>query len=118
MTQTATAVQQEDGVDVNGRGGAPGRVEVAERAAEAAGAADGAFGLNPFLGFTGADICATIQQIAQLAPVVAQFLAEEPRPEPSRLHTNGSPGRLWWIVVLIWQNLTHRLKRLQQRRTR
>ena len=30
-------------------------------------AADGAFGLNPFVGFTGADIRATLQQIAQQA---------------------------------------------------
>jgi polyhydroxyalkanoate synthase subunit PhaC len=67
MTQTATAIQQEDGVYVDGRGVAPGRVAVPERAAEAAGAADGAFGLNPFVGFASADIRATIQQIAQQA---------------------------------------------------
>jgi len=67
MTQRATAVQQEDGVYMDGRGRDPGRVAVAERAAEAAGAADGAFGLNPFVGFTGADIRASLQQIAQVA---------------------------------------------------
>jgi hypothetical protein len=67
MTQTATAIQREDGVPVDGQGAVPVRGEVAERAAEAAGAADGAFGLNPFVDFTGADIRATIQQIAQQA---------------------------------------------------
>ncbi|MFL5802953.1 MAG: alpha/beta fold hydrolase [Roseiflexaceae bacterium] len=67
MTQTATAIQQEDGVRVDGPGVATGRVEVAERAVEAAGAADGALGLNPFVGFTGEDIRATLQQVAQQA---------------------------------------------------
>jgi poly[(R)-3-hydroxyalkanoate] polymerase subunit PhaC len=65
MTQTATVVQQEDGVYVDGRGRATGRVAVGEHAAESAGAADGALGLNPFVGFTGADIRATLEQIAQ-----------------------------------------------------
>jgi len=67
MTQIATAVQQQDGIRVDGRGVTPIYVEVVERAAEAAGAADGAFGLNPFVGFTGEDIRATLQQIAQQA---------------------------------------------------
>jgi poly(3-hydroxyalkanoate) depolymerase len=58
-----------------------------------------------------------LTQAHELAPVVAQFLAEEPRPDASRSPSAGSPGRLWRIVVLIWQNLTHRLTRLQQRRT-
>jgi len=58
-----------------------------------------------------------LTQARELAPVVAQFLAEEPRPDASRSPYAGSPGRLWRIVVLIWQNLTHRLTRLQQRRT-
>jgi polyhydroxyalkanoate synthase len=84
MTQTATAIQPEDGIRVDGRGVTPIYVEVAERAAEAAGTADGAFGLNPFVGFTGEDIRVTIQQIAQQTlqhpslalKHVAGFLAE------------------------------------------
>ena len=38
--------------------------EVAERAAESAGAADGALGLSPLVGFTGADIRAGFRQLA------------------------------------------------------
>jgi poly(3-hydroxyalkanoate) depolymerase len=59
-----------------------------------------------------------LTQARELAPVVAQFLSEEPQPGSSRPRSTGSPGRLWRIVVLFWQNLTHRLTRLQQRRTR
>jgi len=51
----------------------------------------------------------------ELAPIVAQFLAEELRPDPSRSRPGGSPGRLWQIVVLIWQNVTQRLTHLQRR---
>jgi len=58
-----------------------------------------------------------LTQARELAPVVAQFLADEPRLDPSRSHSGGSPGYLWRSVVLIWQNLTHRLTRLRQRRT-
>ncbi|HJZ45910.1 MAG TPA: alpha/beta fold hydrolase, partial [Roseiflexaceae bacterium] len=43
------------------------RSEVAERAAESAGAADGALGLSPLVGFTGADIRAGLQQLASKA---------------------------------------------------
>ncbi len=42
----------------------------------------------------------------ELAPVVAQFLAEEPRTDSSRSRSGGSPGRLWRIGVLLWQNLS------------
>jgi poly(3-hydroxyalkanoate) depolymerase len=59
-----------------------------------------------------------LTQARELAPLVAQFLAEESRPDSSRSRSDGPPGRLWQIVVLVWQNLTHRLTRLQQRRTR
>jgi poly(3-hydroxyalkanoate) depolymerase len=59
-----------------------------------------------------------LTQARELAPVVAQFLAEEPRPDSSRSRSGGSPGHLWRIVVLIRQNLTRRLTRLQQRRIR
>ncbi len=59
-----------------------------------------------------------LTQARELAPIVAQFLAEEPRPDPSRSRPDGSPGRMWRIVVLIWQNLTQRMTRLHQRRTR
>ncbi|MFL5802954.1 MAG: poly(3-hydroxyalkanoate) depolymerase [Roseiflexaceae bacterium] len=59
-----------------------------------------------------------LTQVRELAPVVAQFLAEEPRPDPSRSRSGDPPGRMWRIVVLIWQNLTHRLTHLHQRRTR
>jgi len=59
-----------------------------------------------------------LTQAHELAPIVARFLAEQPRPDPSRSHSGGSPGRLWRIVVLIWQNLTQRLTQLQHRRTR
>jgi poly(3-hydroxyalkanoate) depolymerase len=54
-----------------------------------------------------------LTQPRELAPVVAQFLAEERRPDPSRSHSAGSPGRLWRIILLIWQNLTQRLTRSQ-----
>jgi polyhydroxyalkanoate synthase len=55
-----------------------------ERAAEAAGAADGALGINPLVGFTTDDIRATLQQVARQAlkqpqlavKHVAGFLAE------------------------------------------
>jgi len=47
-----------------------------------------------------------LMQARELAPVVAQFLAEELRPDPSRSRAGGSPGRLWRIGVLIWQNLS------------
>ena len=40
------------------------RSEVAERAAESAGAADGALGLSPLVGFTGADVRAGLRQLA------------------------------------------------------
>jgi poly(3-hydroxyalkanoate) depolymerase len=59
-----------------------------------------------------------LTQARELAPVVAQFLAEEPRSGSSRSRSGGSPGRLWRIVVLIWQNLTHSLTQLQERKTR
>jgi poly(3-hydroxyalkanoate) depolymerase len=59
-----------------------------------------------------------LTQARELAPLVAQFLAEESRPDSSRSRSNDLPSHLWRIVVLVWQNLTHRLTRLQQRRTR
>ncbi len=67
MTQAATAVQLEDSVRVDGQGMTSVRAEDAERAAEAAGATDGALGLNPLVGLTGEDIRATLQQITQQA---------------------------------------------------
>ncbi len=59
-----------------------------------------------------------LTQARELAPVVAQFLAEQPRPDPSRSRSGSAPGRLWGIVLLMQQNLTQLLTRLQQRRTR
>jgi poly(3-hydroxyalkanoate) depolymerase len=61
-----------------------------------------------------------LTQARELAPVVAQFLAEEPRRDQAahRSRPGGSPGGLWRIVVLMQQNLTQLLIRLQQRRTR
>lgn len=56
-----------------------------------------------------------LTQARQLAPVVAQFLAEEPQPEPGRSRPRDSPGRLWQIVALIWRNLTHGLTHMQRR---
>src|SRR5262249_35745675 len=58
--------------------------EVAERAAEAAGIADGALGINPLIGFTAEDIRAALEQVARQAfkqprlalKHVAGFLAE------------------------------------------
>jgi poly(3-hydroxyalkanoate) depolymerase len=58
-----------------------------------------------------------LTQARELAPVVAQFVAEEPRPDHSRSRSGSSPDRPWWIGVLIWQILTHRLTRLRHRRT-
>jgi poly(3-hydroxyalkanoate) depolymerase len=59
-----------------------------------------------------------LTQARELAPLVAQFLAEEPRPDSSRSRSGGLPGRPWRSVVLIWQSFTHRLTGLQYRRTR
>jgi polyhydroxyalkanoate synthase subunit PhaC len=67
MTQATAPIQQEDSFRLHGRVVAPAQLEIAEHALETAGAMDGAFGLNPFLGFTGADIRATLQQTAQQA---------------------------------------------------
>jgi poly[(R)-3-hydroxyalkanoate] polymerase subunit PhaC len=67
MTQATSAVQLEESLRVDGQGVTVGRAEDAERAVEAAGAADGAFGLDPFVGLTGEDIRATLQQIVQQA---------------------------------------------------
>jgi poly(3-hydroxyalkanoate) depolymerase len=58
-----------------------------------------------------------LTQARELAPIVTQFLADESRPDHSRSRSDDSPGRLWRIVVLVWQNLTHPLTRMQQRRT-
>jgi polyhydroxyalkanoate synthase subunit PhaC len=64
---TQAAVHQNERVCIDGRGVTPAHLEIAEQAVEAAGAADGMFGLNPFVGFTGAAIRTTLQQIAQQA---------------------------------------------------
>jgi hypothetical protein len=85
MIQTATAIQQEDGVH--------------ERAAEAAGAADGAFGLNPFVGFTGEDIRATLAR-ATTSTSWGPVQAASPSPRCSgtwrRAVIRGSPRRRCW----------------------
>jgi poly(3-hydroxyalkanoate) depolymerase len=47
-----------------------------------------------------------LTQARELAPVVAQFVAEKPRPDPSQSRSASSPDRPWWIGVLIWQNLS------------
>jgi poly(3-hydroxyalkanoate) depolymerase len=56
----------------------------------------------------------------ELAPIVAQFLAEEPPPdrEARRWCSSSMPGRLRRVVVLAQQNLTQLLLHVQQRRTR
>jgi poly(3-hydroxyalkanoate) depolymerase len=58
-----------------------------------------------------------LTQAHELAPRVAQFLAEELRSDSSRSHSDHSPGPLRRIVLLIWQSLTQHLTRRQQRRT-
>ncbi len=54
-----------------------------------------------------------LTQPHELAPVVARFLAGEPGSDVSRSGSDGSPARLWRIVALIWQNLSHRLTDVQ-----
>jgi hypothetical protein len=59
-------------------------------------------------------------QARELAPLVAQFLAEKPPPdrEARRWCSSSMPGPLRRVVVLVQQNLTQLLLHVQQRRTR